>query len=199
MAKADPIKKITGFLQRLSHTGSSGFEGLVSCLLGEATKQRFRLCGSGRQRGSDAASEPSPGNTIKVEAKHYGKKLGSETYRILAGEIQQAINADPALDLWILAASCPVSEQNALELEAAAGRHGVETLFLDVGPEGLPRLHVLMAASPQAASTWIAQNARRADLAGLQQAMVAIASDPRFPVVHEQIVEKKLRSTLLGY
>jgi hypothetical protein len=60
------ISVITRFLEKLPHTGQSGFEGLIAHLCEAATGQRFRLSGSGSQFGQDARAETGSGNIIKV-------------------------------------------------------------------------------------------------------------------------------------
>jgi hypothetical protein len=131
------------FLKSLPHTGVSGFEGLVARLLEAETGQRFRIASSGQQRGLDVASESGSGNSIKVEAKHYDKS--SLDLRELTAELAQA-SLGSSIDLWVLVASCPASQQHEDSLLQLALKLNVEILILDRGNDGLERLSVLMAA-----------------------------------------------------
>jgi hypothetical protein len=157
MCIPDDILLVTNFLTRVSPTGADGFEGLVARLIEVATDQRFRLSGSGQQSGQDARAEPGAGNRIKVEAKRYRPETRLDSRELIA-ELTQAMDADPALDLWVLAASRPIIDQIAFPLENLANENGVEVLFLDIGTDHLPRLAVLMAAYPESVHQWTRDN-----------------------------------------
>ena len=196
MSNSASTEQISKFLSSLRHTGPVGFEGLVAVLLEAITGQRFRLSRSGQQSGQDARSESGYGNRIKVEAKHYKKDTLDE--RELTAEIVQAISLGAGVDLWILAASCRVSEQLETDLEKIAQQHNIEVLFLDLGTDGLPRIAVLMAAFPERVSHWIQQNNIQCDADGLNVALRQLAAEPTFSAAVAQMREK-LAGTLLGY
>jgi hypothetical protein len=101
----EALNILTEFLSGLTHTGRRGFEGLTAALLESATKQKFRISGSGPQAGQDARSEPGIGNRVKVEPKHYRKT--ALDLRELSAELVQATALGPEVDLWVLVASCP--------------------------------------------------------------------------------------------
>jgi hypothetical protein len=185
---------VADFLSGLSHTGRVGFEGLTAALLEAATNQKFRLSGSGSQSGQDARSEPGNTNLIKVEAKHYGKS--SLDLRELHAELLQATASSNELDLWVLVASCPVTDQHTAALELAAQKLDVESLVLDLGTSGLPRLAVLMAAFPEVVRNWAATHSY--EQTDLDAALSEVASDTQFEAEKRQLISK-LSGTLLGY
>jgi hypothetical protein len=197
MSIAPIADETSKFLASLKHTGPSGFEGLVAVLLEAATGQRFRLSQSGQQSGQDARSESQYGNSIKVEVKHYSKsQLDS---RELIAELSQAISLGAALDLWVLAASCAVSEQTATQLEKIAFDQNVEVVFLDVGTDRLSRIPVLMAAFPAVLDNWVRQNNISYDaLTQLHAHLQQLADNPAFSLAKKQI-QDRLSTTLLGY
>ncbi|MGA7234467.1 MAG: hypothetical protein WBY44_02235, partial [Bryobacteraceae bacterium] len=131
-----PIQRVYAFLHdHLEATGESGFEGLVRVLVQEATGQEFRLSSAGRQSGRDAASEEGLANSIKVETKHYLAKTALKP-RELEAELHEAAASDPALDVWVLAASRSVSEQIASSLQEQGELLGVDIVVLDLGATG---------------------------------------------------------------
>jgi hypothetical protein len=196
MGMALNFEPVTDFLLALSPTGARGFEGLVARLLEVATGQRFRLSGSGQQDGQDARVEPGQGNRIKLECKRYGRGTALDL-RELTSELTQATTADPDLDLWVLAASRPITDQIARPLEELANEIGVEILFLDVGTDGLPRLALLMAAYTSELEGWIStQGLPRSSQ--LMPALTALAAHASFCGTRDQIVSK-LAGTMLGY
>jgi hypothetical protein len=170
------LPAITRFLQSIPHSGLAGFEGLVARLCEAATSQRFRLSGSGSQSGQDARSEAGYGNCIKVEAKHYSK-TELDTRELIA-EIVQATERPSDVELWVLARSCRVRDQHAVELEAVARERDVEVLILDLGVDGLPRICVLMASFPDTVQDWILQNATPIDLGAVSDALARLATEP---------------------
>jgi hypothetical protein len=191
----DPLTIIDRFLRGIKPTGEFGFEGLVALLCAAATKQRFILSGAGSQEGQVSRSESGYGNRIKLEAKHYTKpKLRT---RELTSEIAEATSSGSGVDLWILASSCPVKEQQATAIERFANDHSVEVLFLDRGADGLPRLAVLMAAYPDTVESWL-KRAKERKTTELLEALHKLQCDPRFSQSWQHL-DQKLASTLLGY
>jgi hypothetical protein len=196
MSEALWTATINGFLGKLEATGRAGFEGLVSDLCEASTGQRFTLSGSGPQEGQDSRSESGYGNRIKVEAKHYTKS--ALNLRQLTAEIVQATSSGSGVDLWVLAASCAVTDRHVVALEGIANRQNTEILFLDLGNDGLPRMAVLMASFPQRVEDWIRRHEVPFQLADLRVALNELSTQPPFASARDQL-QHKLRSTLLGY
>jgi hypothetical protein len=192
------IQIIDNFLHhhRLGNSGVSGFEGLVAVLFQQATGQEFRLSSSGRQSGGDAATESGYANRIKIEAKHYLQKTALDLRELIA-EIEEATEADPALDIWVLATSRSVSDQTSNSLDKQAESHGVEVVLLDLGINGLPRLAVLMAAFPSVVLEWADRHQLQYNANELQSALLAISSALDFESAKTRLLGKLAGS--IGY
>lgn len=190
------IKSVDDFLKSLEDTGDSGFEGLIAAALQSATGQQFRLSSAGRQSGRDTASEPGYGISIKAEAKHY-RETTSLRARELLGEIDQAMMSDENLEIWILAASRSVDDQIAQDLEKHGERHGIDVVILDTGVDGLPRLGVLMAQSPDAVINWAEAHNLKCETANLRTALKTIAEAPEFEKAKLRLLAKL--SGTMGY
>ncbi len=131
-----------------------------------------------------------------MEAKHYSKT--ELDIRELIAEIVQATEPPSDVELWVLAASCRVRDQHAVELETVARARDVEVLILDLGNDDLPRVCILMASFPDTVRDWIVQNATSVDLATISEGLTLLATEPGFAAAKNQILGK-LNSTLLGY
>ena len=114
-----------------------------------------------------------------VEAKHY-KKTTALDARKLISEIDEAIESDPHLDIWILATSRMVDEQIATSLEKKAESVGIDVFILDMGINGLTRMALLMAAFSSVTIQWITQNQPTFDTDELESAFQAIRERPDF-------------------
>ena len=183
------IRVIDDFLRGLTHTGPSGFEGLIAVLLQLATGQEFRLSSSGRQSGRDAASEPGYSSSIKVEAKHYRKTTRLDLRDLLA-EVDEAVMSDANLDMWILAASRSVDDQTATTLDKHAQKYGLEIVILDLGVNGLPRLGVLMARFPDAVINWAKLHQPEYGVKKLLSALNTLASGLDFEETSKRLLAK---------
>src|SRR5437016_2093603 len=91
-------------VRRCVPTGPEGFEGLIARLLEKLTGRRFYLARSGSQAGRDISSDFQNCSIIAVECKRYGENTELDERRLL-GELVQALQDIPDLDLWVLVAS----------------------------------------------------------------------------------------------
>jgi hypothetical protein len=196
MSEETAFYVINNFLNGLEATGESGFEGLVSVLIQEATSQEYRLASAGRQSGRDAGSEPGSAIIVKVETKHYRETTALRPRELIA-EVHEAAESDPALDIWILAASRHVSEQIAIALDREAESCGIDVLVLDLGINGLPRLGVLMAAFATFVRAWADRHQLQYDVGKLNSALLAIASEPDFESTKLRLLAKL--DGMIGY
>lgn len=139
---------IPEFLHRLPAVGSGGFENLIGELLEALTGFRFHPARSGDQEGRDARAAGATGGTIVFECKRYAAGTPLKG-RELVGELQQAHHALPQLDVWILAASREITDQNLSELEVTGREHGIDILPLESLGQGVGNLDILVAAFPE--------------------------------------------------
>jgi hypothetical protein len=145
------LELLQAHLLTLKPTGLDGFEGLVALSLSTLTRLEFRLAKSGTQFGRDASTNTYP-FAIAMEAKRYSDGLSLEA---LLGKLANTLRGSGrAIDLWVLAATVPLGDTDAAEVENAASREGLTALILDWNPP-LPRLAVLLAASRDCAELWL--------------------------------------------
>ena len=123
-------RQLLEILRSIEATGPEGFEGLVAVLLGELLQQPVDLARSGYQAGMDMATRGGT-DAILGECKRY-KRAKDLREREILGEIAQAIQNEPCLDLWVLAATVPVSAQLVRALQRESQARGLPILVLDV-------------------------------------------------------------------
>lgn len=150
------LEELKAAFDEIKATGSDGFEGMIGSLLSALTGIRFRLASSGRQHGIDGDQAdfiPS----VAFECKRYKGSLGSSD--VLA-KIADVSIKQPSLELWILAATCPVSSQVATDARRCAQTNGLAIEILDWTETGTPPLAILCAASPADTIRLLSKSAR---------------------------------------
>jgi len=135
-------------LRQVRSTGSDGFEGLIASLLEALTGAHFNLAAAGSQHGRDMSSRRLSANVIAVECKRYRQNTDLNE-RELLGELVQAAQAIPNLDLWVLVASREVSSQLEESLNSLAIEMGVGFFAISSGDGSPSSLEVLCAYSPE--------------------------------------------------
>lgn len=135
---------ISRFLNSLPPSGTESFEELVGELLTAVTGQRFRSARSGDQQGRDGRASAEEGGAIAFECKRYGEDSPIRD-RDIAGGLQQAHESLPNLDVWILAASRRITDQNLTALEGGSREHGIDILPLESLDDGGGDLDILCA------------------------------------------------------
>ncbi|MBS1997634.1 MAG: hypothetical protein JSS86_15035, partial [Cyanobacteria bacterium SZAS LIN-2] len=167
------------FLHKLDNTGEKGFEGLVRRLLRDLSGFEFRLSRSGSQHGRDARAVGRDSGSIMFECKNYeSAKLKN---RELIAELTEALEDDPSLDLWILAASTAVPEQSELQLRNLANKNGIEFIGLETGETDPGLLDCLCANSPDKLLEALGNvGASTTEIAEAKVAMSQIAALPGF-------------------
>jgi hypothetical protein len=139
-------------LRQLRPTGPDGFEGLIASLLEALTGSHFALATSGSQGGRDMSSRRPSANVVAVECKRYGESTELNE-RELLGELVQAGQSIPDLDLWVLVTSRDVPSQLREALNRPAAEKGIGFLSISSG-DGVPSsLEVLCANSPETVCT----------------------------------------------
>lgn len=137
------------------------FASLISHAIEAALGRRVWGARGGSQFGADMGTSPSDGPVIRVEAKRYaqGRKLDS---RELLGEIAEAIDICPSLDLWILATCAEVPEQIRAALEREGSRRGIGAEVLDLSPSLYSKLPRLLAETRATVVPFVRESLGRA-------------------------------------
>jgi hypothetical protein len=136
---------ISEFLQSLKPSGDGSFEDLVGALLGALTGLRFYAARTGDQGGRDGRASGSAGGDIVFECKRYSGDTSLRD-RELIGELAQAHLSLPELDVWVIAASRKVTDQNLETLQAFGKEHGIDIVPLESLPDGNGTLDLLVGA-----------------------------------------------------
>lgn len=183
-------------LRHVRPAGPDGFEGLIAALLEALTGAHFNLAAAGSQQGRDMSSRQPSTNVVAVECKRYGQERELNE-RELLGELAQAAQSIPDLDLWVLVASREVPSQLTEALNNLATEMGVGFFAISSGDGSPSSLEVLCAHAPDTVSTHpgIQGVAGAEDIKGLLR---PIAGHPQF---QERVYRLKdaLSSPLAGY
>lgn len=123
-------------------------ERLAKCLLGCLLGVPVRNARAGAQRGGDGGVSGAGGRHLIFEARRYGDDSRLDERGIL-GEIEQAIDREPALEAWILVTTQEASEQIQQAMVRAGENKGIGTVIIDWQRQPLPNLAVLAARYPQ--------------------------------------------------
>src|ERR1043165_6510705 len=142
------MSDLFNILRSVRATGPDGFEGLIAALLEELTGRHFDLATSGAQEGRDMSSRRADANVVAVECKRYGQNTELNE-RELIGELVQAGEDIPDLDLWVLVASREVPSQLAESLNRLAAEKGIGFFSISSGDGTPSSLEVLCAYSPE--------------------------------------------------
>ena len=138
---------INEFLLSLKPSGEGSFETLVGKLLGALTGLKFYAARSGDQAGRDGRAAGVSGGDIVFECKRYSRETAFKK-RELLGELLEAHDHLPDLDVWIFAASREITDQNLESLEAYGKRNGIDILPLESVPDGSGNLDAMVGAFP---------------------------------------------------
>ena len=122
------------------------FEKLCCRLLEHLLNLRFFMAKSGMQHGADFGTSGEQGRKIRVECKRYADTTRLSD-RELLGEIDDALEQDPDLELWVLAATKEVSEQLKTKLEKKGENFGLSILIIDWRNDQISSLAALCSIS----------------------------------------------------
>ena len=148
---------INEFLLSLKPAGEGSFETLVGELLAALTGLRFYSARSGDQGGRDGRAFGAAGGDLVFECKRYSSETSLKD-RELLGELAQAHLRRPELDVWIIAASRNVTDQNLEGLEAFGKEHGIDIVALESLPGGGASLDFLVGAFPAVVERYASPN-----------------------------------------
>lgn len=148
---------------------------------------------NGPQGGVDVIGDtPVNGLDVGIEGKHYAPSTSLPLDQ-LKSKIRDAADNFPTLDLWVLAATRPISGGDVKELEAVGNSAGIDVLVLDWEPAATepPLLAVLCALSPTTVSVRL-QASR-----SLTDALAFVRSHELFESASKRLLSR-LRSPLAG-
>lgn len=153
------LQHINAALMALEATGEDGFEGMVGVALRELMGVPFRLAKSGFQRGIDGKFDYAQ---VCFEAKRYSEKISRSALLPKIVDLARA-NQEPDI-LWVLAATVPVSTQDADDLRIDGRKLGISVLICDWSEIQLPKLAVLMASGGVRIDEFLQHNLLDSDL-----------------------------------
>ena len=127
----------------------NAFERLAADLISALTGLPIVVAKSGYQFGGDSGTAKRHLRELRIECKRYSKSTGLSE-RELLGEIEQALQRDPALETWILATTQIADDTLRAALTKRGDQSGLPILFLDWSDHdgGLPDFAALCAAHP---------------------------------------------------
>ena len=128
-------------------TDAGKFERLVAALIGRLLGVGVAVAKTGFQHGGDAGTAGRQGRHLRIECKKYAGSTALSD-RELLGEVDQALDRDPALEAWILAATREVPDQLEQMLAQKALRIGVPIVVVDWKNDGVTALAALCAFAP---------------------------------------------------
>ena len=178
-------------------TGDYSFEKLIAELLEILTGQHFHYAKPGYQAGRDMGSRDSYGNTIFIECKRY-KKTTELNERELLGELQQAKDETPDLDIWVLATSRDVDSKLYESLHRKAAQDGIDFAVIADGDGEPSSLAVLCANSSATVTEFLKSVVSDNNLSNLENELDEITKHPQFSGKVNRLREKFL-SPLVGY
>ena len=165
----ETLTKLKSVLQ--DEAQASRFENSVAALIGRLLGLTIAVAKSGFQHGADAGSSGRQGRRLRIECKKYADNTALSD-RELLGEVDQAVARDPALEVWILAATRDVSEQLEQSLDQKGLSIGVPIVIVDWKPTGLSALGALCASAPD-----IVEEVFSTEAGALAKALHSIAGD----------------------
>lgn len=122
-------------------------EHLTAALIGELIGVTVAVAKSGFQHGADAGTVGRQQRFLRVECKRYRDTTALDARQLL-GEIDHAVKADRALEVWILAATREVDEQLERQLYDKGEGLGIPVLVIDWKSHDTPSLAALLASNP---------------------------------------------------
>lgn len=186
-------------LRKLKPSGVQGFEGLVARLLEALTGRRFYLAKSGSQEGRDMSSRHYDSNVIAVECKRYLNTTNLDE-RELLGELVQARNSIPDLDIWVLVATREVDSKLIDNLTNQALNLGIHFEVIAEGIENPDSLEILCGSSPTIVINFLESESiiTSNQVQELKKYLHNVAIHPQFQTKKE-VLKSKFCSENIGY
>lgn len=140
-------KAVTDLQDELNNGLPSDFEKLCARLVSRLLDVPVVVSSSGYQFGADAGTVGLRGRSLRIECKRYLESTSANA-RSLKGQVEEAVQADPSLEAWILISTKTISEMDQKSISLAGESRGVPAVVIDwtVGTGALPRLACLCSA-----------------------------------------------------
>lgn len=156
----------------------------MAAVLGDLTKRSFALASAGSQHGKDGDSALDSG-AIVFEAKRYDDVIPKDT--IYSKILEIAAENGSTTELYILAATSPISAQHIATLKAGAERLSVALLVLAWPETGLAELAVLLAMAPDVSGQFIAKHTSIAE-SELAGQLAAVRAHSQFQARSDELL-----------
>lgn len=121
-------KYLKDALGRMPPAGVRGFEGLIAGILGAETGYRYYVARNGDQPSGDAYA-PDMGVALQT------KRMTASSIREneLEGDIDRVIREIPALEIYVIATTRPISAQLRLRIQSKIQEIAIDIILLDYG------------------------------------------------------------------
>lgn len=136
------------------------FEKVVAALISEVLQVAIAISHSGFQHGADSGPSGRQNRRFRIETKRYADST-SLSDRELLGEIDHALQRDPALEAWFLVATRAAPEQLELDLMKKSDELGLPVVVIDWKPDTFPALAALCTAAPAVLAAMVSVEACR--------------------------------------
>jgi hypothetical protein len=180
----DLIEDFRETVRKLEPDGANGFEGLVAAVLTELTRRSFTLASAGSQQGRDGQSALDGGSVV-FEAKRYDDAVPKD--KIYTKIIDIAADEHSLTELYILAATSPVSAQYMNTLNRAGRKLGIALIVWAWPETGLPELAALLALAPAVTASFIAAHTSVSE-ADVALQLVAVQGHPQFAARSDELI-----------
>jgi hypothetical protein len=181
---SDLIENFRQNIRRLKPDGDDGFEGLIAAVLGDLTKRSFALASAGSQHGKDGESALDGGDIV-FEAKRYDDEVPKD--KLYTKILEIAADRTSTTELYVLAATCPISTQYIATLKAGARRFAMALIVLAWPETGLAELAALLAMTPDVSARFIAKHTSINE-AELASQLSAVRTHPQFQARSDELL-----------
>jgi hypothetical protein len=180
----DLIEDFRQNIRKLKPDGDDGFEGLMAAVLSDLTKRSFALASAGSQHGKDGRSVLD-GGTIVFEAKRYDDAVPKD--KIYTKILEIAADKTSTTELYILAATGPISAQHITTLKEGAQRLAMALMVLAWPETGLAELAALLAMTPDVSAKFIARHTSIIE-AELTNQLAEVQAHPQFQARSDELL-----------
>lgn len=181
---SDLIEDFRQNIRKLKPDGNDGFEGLMAAVLSDLTKRSFALASAGSQHGKDGQSALD-GGAIVFEAKRYDDAVPKD--KIFTKILEIAADKANTTELYILAATSPISAQHITTLKEGAQRLAMALMVLAWPETGLAELATLVAMTPDVSAKFVAKHTSINE-AELASQLAAVRAHPQFQARSDELL-----------